>query len=96
MKPRDLALIYHTGSERACVGIAEIVKGPYPDPRAGNPKLVAVDIMAKQPLEVAVTLQQIKADPAFVGFDLLRISRLSVVPVPAEMWKRLLTLAKMA
>jgi predicted RNA-binding protein with PUA-like domain len=93
MKKGDLALIYHTGGEKAAVGIAEITSPPYPDPKEKDPKLVVVDIRPRKPLANPVTLEQIKADKAFAGFDLLRISRLSVVPVPPAMWKRIQTLA---
>jgi predicted RNA-binding protein with PUA-like domain len=91
----DSAIIYHTGNEKQCVGIAEVVRGAYPDPDEENAKLVVVDLKPREQLKQPVTLGQIKADPAFEGFDLLRISRLSVVPVPPAMWKRLMTLAKM-
>ena len=94
MKKGDLALIYHTGNEKAVVGVAEIASAPWPDPKSDNEKAVVVDIKPKKKLANAVTLSQIKADPAFAGFDLLRIGRLSVVPVPGAMWKRIEALAK--
>jgi predicted RNA-binding protein with PUA-like domain len=93
MKKGDQAFIYHTGDERAVVGVAEIVSGPYADPKEDNEKLVVMDIKAKKKLAKPVTLDAIKADKAFAGFDLLRIGRLSVVPVPAGMWKRISELA---
>jgi predicted RNA-binding protein with PUA-like domain len=93
MKKGDLALFYHTGDERAAVGVAEIVTNPYADPREADPKIVVVDVKAKAALPQPVTLEDIKADPAFAGFDLLRIGRLSVVPVPPAMWKRIEKLA---
>lgn len=89
MKKGDLALVYHTGDERAAVGIAEVVTDPYPDPNQKDEKLVVVDLKPKSKLRQAVTLSDIKADPAFAGWDLLRIGRLSVVPVPDAMWKRI-------
>jgi predicted RNA-binding protein with PUA-like domain len=94
MKKGDLALIYHTGNERAAVGIAELTKGPYPDPKANDEKIVAIDIKPKQPLARPVTLDEIKADKSFAGWDLLRIGRLSVVPVPPPMWDRVMQLSK--
>ena len=94
MKKGDLALVYHTGDERAAVGIAEIVTNPYPDPDQKDEKLVVVDLKPKSKLEQSVTLADIKADPAFAGWDLLRIGRLSVVPVPDAMWTRIEELAK--
>ena len=93
MKKGDEALIYHTGAERSACGLAEIASDPYPDPKEKDEKRVVVDVKAKKPLAKAVTLDQIKSDKSFAGFDLLRISRLSVVPVPPAMWKRLMTLA---
>ncbi|HSI33275.1 MAG: EVE domain-containing protein [Phycisphaerae bacterium] len=89
MKKGDPVLIYHTGDERAAVGIAEVTSAPYPDPAADDEKIVVVDIKPKRALMSPVTLATIKADPAFAGFDLLRIGRLSVVPVPDGMWKRI-------
>jgi len=94
MAKGDLALIYHTGDERAAVGTAEVVSAPYPDPKAEDARQVVVDVKLKQKLAQPVTLSDIKADPAFAGWDLLRISRLSVVPIPAPMWDHLLDLAK--
>jgi predicted RNA-binding protein with PUA-like domain len=93
MHKGDLALIYHTGDERAAVGIAEIVSEPHPDPRQDDAKLAIVDLKAKMKLTKPVMLAQIKEDKAFAGWDLLRIGRLSVVPVPPAMWKHLLALA---
>jgi predicted RNA-binding protein with PUA-like domain len=86
----DLALVYHTGDERAAAGVAEVVSDPYADPGADDARLVVVDLKAKRKLPRPVTLDQIKQDKTFAGWDLLRISRLSVVPVPAAMWKRLM------
>ena len=95
MKPGDQAIIYHTGDERTAIGLAEITSGSYPDPKADDPKLVVVDLKSKQKLPKPVTLAQIKADPTFEGWDLLRIGRLSVVPTPPKMWKHLLKLAEL-
>lgn len=95
MKNGDLALIYHTGDERAAVGIAQITSSPYPDPKEDDEKLVVFDLKPQRKLEHAVTLSEIKADPSFAGWDLLRISRLSVVPVPDAMWKQIEHLASL-
>lgn len=94
MKKGDIALIYHTGDERAAVGIAEVVSDPYADPKEEDDRLVVVDVKAKKKLPQPVTLSDIKADKRFEGWDLLRISRLSVVPVPDAMWARIEELAK--
>jgi predicted RNA-binding protein with PUA-like domain len=93
MQKGDLALIYHTGGERAAVGIAAISHDPYPDPKEDDPRLVVVDVKPIRKLARPVSLDEIKADPIFAGWDLLRISRLSVVPVPPAMWKRIEQLA---
>jgi predicted RNA-binding protein with PUA-like domain len=86
----DEVLIYHTGDEKAVVGHAKVVKAAYPDPKQDDPKLVVVDLEAGKPLPSPVTLKAIKADPAFADLALVRQGRLSVVPVPALLWSRLL------
>lgn len=88
MKKGDLAFFYHTGGVRAVIGVAEISSDPYPDPKAKNDKLVVVKIKHKKKLSREVSLDEIKADKVFAGWELLRIGRLSVVPVPAAMWDR--------
>jgi predicted RNA-binding protein with PUA-like domain len=93
MQPSDLALIYHTGDQRQAVGLAEITSPPYPDPRAGDPKLVVVDLRPLRRLPQPVTLAAVKADPAFADFALVRQGRLSVVPVTPEQWRKLLGMA---
>ena len=87
----DDALIYHTGNEKAVVGLARVASAPYPDPR--DPKLVVVDVEAVKPLPRAVPLAEIKAEPAFADLGLVRVPRLSVVPVEPAQWKRLLAMA---
>jgi len=89
----DQILVYHSGAEKALVGRGTIARAAYPDPAAGDPKLVAVDVRAGDPLPHRVTLAEIKADPAFREFALVRNSRLSVVPVPPALFGRLLALA---
>jgi predicted RNA-binding protein with PUA-like domain len=92
VSPGDRALVYHTGGERAAVGIARAVSGPYPDPRAGDPKLVVFDLVPERRLPRPVTLAAVKADPAFAGFDLVRLPRLSVMPVPPALWDRIVAM----
>ena len=89
----DDALIYHTGNEKALIGLARVASAPYPDPK--NPKLVVVDIEPVKPLPRAVPLAEIKAEPAFAELGLVRVPRLSVVPVEPPQWKRLLAMAGM-
>jgi predicted RNA-binding protein with PUA-like domain len=93
MATGDHVFIYHSGDDKALVGLAKVVSDPYPDPKAGDPKLVVVDIEAGDRLPRPVTLAAVKADPAFADLGLVRMSRLSVIPVPAEQWKRLLGMA---
>jgi predicted RNA-binding protein with PUA-like domain len=91
MAEGDEVIIYHTGDERQCVAIAEVTGEPRPDPK--EPKSATVDLKFKSMLPRPVTLSEIKADAAFAGYDLVRLSRLSVVPTPKEIWKRLMQLS---
>jgi predicted RNA-binding protein with PUA-like domain len=95
IKKGDDALIYHTGDQRSAIGIAQIVSDPYPDPKESNDKLVVVDLKPKSKLPRPISLDEIKRDKTFAGWDLLRIGRLSVVPIPEKMWNRLLELANL-
>ncbi|MBD2439197.1 EVE domain-containing protein [Nostoc sp. FACHB-110] len=94
MLPGDLALIYHTGKERQIMGVAEIISQPYPDPKLNDAKLVVVDIRAVRPVSQPVSLTQIKQDEKFTDFDLLRLPRLSVVPVSEAHWQHLIHLTR--
>lgn len=87
----DKALFYHTGDEKQIVGLMEIVSNPYPDPR--DKDLTVVDVRPAGRLKKPVTLEQVKADPAFSGWELVRIARLSVMPVPPKMWDRIMKLS---
>jgi predicted RNA-binding protein with PUA-like domain len=93
MREGDDALIYHTGKEKSLIGLARIVSAPYPDPSKTDPRLVVVDIEVGKALPRQVSLAEIKADPAFKELGLVRLSRLSVVPVEPDQWQRLLGLA---
>jgi predicted RNA-binding protein with PUA-like domain len=88
----DQAFLYHTGDERAVVGIVTVTSDPYPDPALQDPKRAVVDVRPEKRLGRLVTLAEIKADPAFAGWLLLTHSRLSVMPVPAPLWQRILEL----
>lgn len=89
VKPGDLALIYHTGNQRRIVGVARVTSDPYPDPEHDDPKRVVFDVEPDHRLEKSVELSEIKADGRFDEWDLVRNPRLSVMPVPAKHWKRL-------
>lgn len=90
----DLALIYHTGNERAAVGIADVVRGYYVNPEQDDPKLAVCDVRAQQRLPRPVTLGEIKAHVELKDWDLVRLARLSVVAVSEEQWRILQVLAK--
>jgi predicted RNA-binding protein with PUA-like domain len=96
MKRGDRVLIYHTGNERQIVAVAEVVGSAYPDPGKDDPRLVVVDLKWKSALKHPVTLDQIRSDTTFAGWDLLRIGRLSVVPTPKAMFDRVVELSSRA
>ena len=83
MKKGDQALIYHSGKEKAVVGLASITSDPYPDPEKDDERLVVFDIKPKKQFKTTVPLADIKADARFAEFALVRMSRLSVMPVTA-------------
>ena len=93
MSKGDEVLIYHSGEEKAIVGRGTVMRAAYPNPKEKDPRLVVVDLKAGAPVPRPVTLAAIKADPAFKSFALVRISRLSVMPVTPAQWKRLLQMA---
>ncbi|HMF95494.1 MAG TPA: EVE domain-containing protein [Vicinamibacterales bacterium] len=89
VKKGDQIFYYHTGDEKAVVGIARALGDAYPDPNDKNGKASVVDVAPVKKLPRPVTLAEIKADKAFAGFPLVRISRLSVMPVTAQEWARI-------
>jgi predicted RNA-binding protein with PUA-like domain len=90
MKKGDLALIYHSGDEKAVIGLATVVSDPYPDPKQNDPKLVVFDLKPKHRLPKPVPLAEIKKQKSLANFDLVRIPRLSVMPVTEKQWEILL------
>jgi predicted RNA-binding protein with PUA-like domain len=90
MAPGDSAMIYHSNVGKEVVGLARITSVPYADPKRKDPQIVVVDIEAERALPKRVPLAAIKADPAFADLALVRMSRLSVIPVLPEQWKKLL------
>jgi predicted RNA-binding protein with PUA-like domain len=96
VKKGDRIFYYHTGTEKAVVGVAKALGDAYPDPEDKSGKQYVVDVGPVKKLPARVTLSQIKADPAFKTFPLVRISRLSVMPVTDAEWARIERLAGQA
>jgi predicted RNA-binding protein with PUA-like domain len=90
----DRIFFYHTGNEKSVVGIARAGGDAYQDPADKTGKLYAVDVEPVRKLESPVTLASIKADKAFASFPLVRMARLSVMPVNDDEWKRIESMAK--
>jgi predicted RNA-binding protein with PUA-like domain len=86
MRPGDLVFIYHTGKEKSVTGVARVSSEPYPDPRQEG--LYLIDLTAGYRLTRPVSLAQIKHDPVFSNWELVRLPRLSVMPVPADFWAK--------
>ena len=92
----DKILFYHTGDERAIVGLMEAVGEPHPDPTQEDPKSVAVNVKPVRKLKQSITLARIKGDKQLANWDLVRNSRLSVMPVSPAQWRRIDELTKAA
>jgi predicted RNA-binding protein with PUA-like domain len=92
MASGDPLLIYHSGEGKELVGLARVTSAPYPDPKAKDPKLFVVDIEVDRRLPKTVSLASIKADPFFADLGLVRMGRLSVMPVTEPQWKKLLSM----
>ena len=89
IKRGDRVFYYHTGKEKAIVAIATAASDAYPDPKDATKKAYVVDVAPVKKLARAVTLAEIKADRAFASFPLVRMSRLSVMPVTDDEWSRI-------
>ncbi|MEZ4332340.1 MAG: EVE domain-containing protein [Myxococcota bacterium] len=94
MKRGDLALYYHSNEGKEVVGVAEIVKEAYPDPTSDDPAWVVVDVEPRTALAKPVALATIKADTDLKEIQLIRRSRLSVVPLTPEEFERILVLGE--
>ena len=92
----DLLLIYHTGDEKAVVGLAVAVSNPYPDPKFDTEKLAVLEIKAKKRAGRPLALAEIKAMAEFADFALVKMPRLSVMPVSEQVYTRLARLAELA
>jgi predicted RNA-binding protein with PUA-like domain len=87
MKRGDRAFFYHSNVGKEIVGVVEVARSAYPDPTAEDGDWVCVDMKAVRPMKRPVTLAEMKADPALTDLLLIRMSRLSVMPITPEHWK---------
>jgi predicted RNA-binding protein with PUA-like domain len=93
MKLGDRAFFYHSNEGKEIVGIVEVVREHYLDPKDAAQRFPAVDVAPVEPLRTSVTLAAIKADPALADMELVRQSRLSVALVRDQEWARILEMA---
>jgi predicted RNA-binding protein with PUA-like domain len=89
-KKGDQAIFYHTGDERQAVGIIEIITDPYPNPKESQKRFIVFDVKFVKRLKRPVTLDEIKDDPKFKNWELVRNSRLSAMPVPKILWDEII------
>jgi predicted RNA-binding protein with PUA-like domain len=94
MKSGDLVFFYHTGDERQAVGIMQITSKPYPNPKEDNERFIVVDVKYKKTLKRPVTLDELKKEKKFQDWELIRISRLSIMPVPKPIWDTILKISQ--
>ena len=86
VKKGDTVVVYHSGKDKAAVGLAEVTRGAYPDPKLGEPKRVVVDLKPVRAFATRVPLADFRTDPVLKTTELVRISRLSVMPLtPAHL-----------
>lgn len=89
MHPGDLCLFYHTGDERRAVAVCRVVSEPYPEPGQDDPRIRIVDVAPAYRLAHPVPLARIRLDATFAEWELVRQSRLSIMPVPEDLWSRI-------
>ena len=94
MKKGDLVFFYHTGDERQVVGIMSVISDPYSNPEEENKRFVVVDVKFKKLFKTPITLEMIKKQKKFKDWELLRISRLSVMPVPKIIWDDIIKMSQ--
>ena len=94
MKKGDEVVVYHSGRERAAVGVARVARGPYPDPQEDDDRVVVVDLEPLRRLDRPVPLGELKEEAALEDWELITMPRLSVMPVPAPAWRELKARAK--
>lgn len=93
VKKGDQAFCYHSGKEKSVVGTARFVSDAYQDLSAGDPRMAAAEVEPLEPLPRAVTLKEMRGNEKLSGLDLLRISRLSFMPVSPEHWDEIQRMA---
>ena len=94
MKKGDLVFFYHSGDEKQIVGLMSITSKAYSNPNEKNDRFVVVDVKYKKRLKRPVTLDEIKKEKKFKDWELLRISRLSVMPVPKQIWDAIIKMSQ--
>jgi len=90
----DRVLFYATGKEKCILGEMRVVGAPRPDPTSEDPKAVVVDVEPVRAFERPIMLAEVKGDPALSDWDLVRLPRLSVMPVTEVQWQRIEELAR--
>jgi predicted RNA-binding protein with PUA-like domain len=93
MKKNDLVFFYHTGTERQIIGIMTVDSDPYPNPDEKNNRFIVVNVKYKKRLKREITLDELKKEKKFKNWELLRISRLSVMPVPKQIWETIIKIS---
>ena len=94
MKVHDQVFFYHSNEGMAIVGLAEVIREAYQDPTTSDPNWVVVDLIPVRPMPRAVTLAEIKAEPALKEMDLVRLSRLSVGAVRKKEFDKVMSMAR--
>ena len=94
MKKGDEILYYHTGDERQAVGIMTVTSEPYPNLEEDNERFIVVDVKYKKRLKKPVSLEQMKKEKSFKDWELIRIGRLSVMPVPKTIWDKIIKMSQ--
>ncbi len=94
MKNGDLVLFYHTGVERQVVGIMQVISEPYSNPKEDNKRFLVVNVQYKKSFKRSITLTEMKKHKTFQNWELIRISRLSIMPVPKHIWNTIIDISK--
>ncbi len=94
MNKGDQIMFYHSGDQKQIVGIMEVTSKPYPNPDEENKRFVVVDVKFKSQFTKSVSLSELKKQKKFQNWELLRISRLSVMPVPKSIWDGIIKMSK--